>query len=194
MDKLIVGLGNPGDKYRNNRHNAGFMVVDYLADQFGSSGFNESGQTDALNTDAVVAGEKVKLVKPQTFMNKSGQAVKGLVNYFDIKPSGVLIIHDDIALNTGELRVSFASSSGGHNGVQSVIDCLGTQDFTRLRIGIKSVNENNQEATDISTRSYVLGTFTDRQKEDVKGVLPQIETGVRHWVKKGHKSAMNAVN
>jgi PTH1 family peptidyl-tRNA hydrolase len=194
MKKLIVGLGNPGSKYSNSRHNAGFMAVDHIATQFDSSGFTKSSQADALCTDAIVEGEKVKFAKPQTFMNKSGQAVWDLADYFDISSDDILVIHDDIALHTGELRVSFASSSGGHNGVQSVISCLDTKDFTRLRMGIKSKSQNKQKATDISTRSYVLSTFTDEQKETIKDVLPQAETAVRYWVKKGYQAAMNAVN
>lgn len=194
MNKLIVGLGNPGKKYENTRHNAGFKALDYLADQWHVNSFSASRHADALTTDAIVAGEKVGVVKPQTFMNKSGVAVQALSDYFDITSNNILIVHDDIALNTGELRVSFASSSGGHNGVQSIINHLGTQEFTRLRIGVESVSQNDQKGAGISTRSYVLGAFTEKQKKAIENVLPQAETAARRWVKEGYKSAMNAVN
>lgn len=194
MNKLVVGLGNPGKKYINSRHNAGFVVVDYLADQWHANTFAASRHADALTTEAMVAGEKVGLVKPQTFMNKSGSAVQALSDYFDVAPANVLVIHDDIALPTGRLRVSQGSSAGGHNGVQSVIDALGTNDFSRLRVGIESRQQDNEKAQKINTRAYVLRQFSDKQKRVLQDLLPEAQTAIQKWVESGVEAAMNNAN
>ena len=193
MNKLVVGLGNPGKKYINSRHNAGFVVVDYLADQWHANTFSASRHADALTTEVVQAGEKAGLVKPQTFMNKSGSAVQALSDYFDVAPANVLVIHDDIALPTGRLRVSQGSSAGGHNGVQSVIDALGTNDFSRLRVGIESWQRDGDEAQ-IDTRAYVLGQFSDKEKQVLQDLLPEAQTAIQEWVESGVEAAMNIAN
>ena len=193
MNKLVVGLGNPGKKYINSRHNAGFVVVDYLADQWHANTFSASRHADALTTEVVQAGEKAGLVKPQTFMNKSGSAVQTLSDYFDVAPANVLVIHDDIALPTGRLRVSQGSSAGGHNGVQSVIDALGTNDFSRLRVGIESWQRDGDEAQ-IDTRAYVLGQFSDKEKQVLQDLLPEAQTAIQEWVESGVEAAMNIAN
>jgi PTH1 family peptidyl-tRNA hydrolase len=194
MNKLVVGLGNPGKKYINSRHNAGFRVLDYLADQWHANTFSSSRHADALTTEAMAAGEKVGLVKLQTFMNKSGVAVQALSDYFDVKPADILVIHDDIALPIGALRVSQGSTAGGHNGVQSVIDALGTNDFSRLRVGIESRQQDGNRAQQIDTRAYVLGQFSDKQKQVLQDLLPEAQTAIQKWVESGVEAAMNIAN
>ena len=194
MNKLVVGLGNPGKKYINSRHNAGFIVVDYLADQWHANTFSASRHADALTTEVVQAGEKAGLVKPQTFMNKSGSAVQTLSDYFDVAPANVLVIHDDIALPTGRLRVSQGSSAGGHNGVQSVIDALGTNDFSRLRVGIESRQQDGNRTQQIDTRAYVLGQFSTKEKQVLQDLLPEAQTAIQEWVESGVEAAMNIAN
>jgi PTH1 family peptidyl-tRNA hydrolase len=142
----------------------------------------------------MVTGEKVGLVKPQTFMNKSGEAVHTLSDYFDIESMNMLVIHDDIALPIGALRVSQGSSAGGHNGVQSVINALGTNDFVRLRIGIDSRKPEGEQAKEIDTRAYVLGQFSDKQNQTLQDLLPDVQAAIQKWVGSGVEAAMNVVN
>ena len=134
--KLIVGLGNPDKKYNNTRHNIGFMVVDnYLKDATWSKKFN------GLYTTVNIGSEKVIFLKPQTYMNLSGQAVIQFVQYFDIKNTDILVIQDDLDQNIGAFKLKTNSGSGGHNGIKSIISSLHTENFARLKIGINSVNK-----------------------------------------------------
>jgi len=189
MNKLIIGLGNPGKKYKNTRHNAGFMAINYCADQWQGQ-FPASSNADAQIADVMISGQKVKFVKPHTFMNKSGLAVRKLADYFNVSPENILIIHDDIALPLGALRVSQGSSAGGHNGVKSIINALGTQKFTRLRIGI----DDRSGQSDIDTQSYVLGRFTKEQKQTVKDKLSTVHEAIKTWATKNPEAVMNKVN
>jgi PTH1 family peptidyl-tRNA hydrolase len=197
MKKLIVGLGNPGNKYKKTRHNAGFMATDYLADQFSTQRFAKSGNADALATDAVIQGRKTKLVKPQTFMNKSGQAVRDLANYYSIPSEDILIVHDDIDLPLGSLRISFDSTAGGHNGVQSVIDELQTKAFVRLRVGVAPTDKEGRarKPKNISTRDYVLQRFESAEQERLADIFAANLQGVIEvWVTEGGEAAMNEYN
>ena len=129
--KLIVGLGNPGKQYENTRHNIGFMVLDnYLKNEKWGNKFN------AMYVEKNINGEKVFFVKPLTFMNNSGNAVGEFVRYFDILASDILVIQDDLDLAVGNYKLKVHSSSGGHNGIKSIISCLDNQDFPRLKVGI----------------------------------------------------------
>ncbi len=150
--KLIVGLGNPGIKYEKTRHNIGFMVLDILA---------ESEQFDS---------KKVKLIKPQTMMNNSGQEVKKIADYYKIKPEDILVIHDDIDLSLGEIKIQQSRSSAGHKGVQSIIDALGTKDFIRIRIGIKPRNREQETENRIDTEKFVIQKFTEEEEKIVEEI------------------------
>ena len=189
MDYLIAGLGNPGKRYQHTRHNAGFAAIDHCANQWRGQ-FTASSNADVLVADVMISGRKSKLIKPQTFMNKSGLAVRKVADYFDVSPNNILIIHDDIALPLGELRVSKRSSAGGHNGVQSVIDAFGTREFARLRIGI----DDRKDGSEVDTRSYVLGQFTTDQKTVLENNLSAIREGVEKWADAGPEQAMNMLN
>lgn len=216
MNKLIVGLGNPGKKYKDTRHNVGFQVVDFLAQESGVDHFTSSSHAEAVTAETMMGGEKTLIVKPETFMNESGRAVQSLVNYFDTAPENVLIIHDDIDLPISDMRMSFASSAGGHNGVQSVIDELGTNEFPRLRIGIRpdpassrlsgttqgkeaeSGGEPQKRPSDfekMDTRDFVLQEFSKEEKEVIDNdVKPQIKEAVEVWVQDGRQATMNTIN
>lgn len=132
--KLIVGLGNPGDKYQGTRHNVGFDVIDALARQEGLKLTDQKFRSDY--TIWRVGDEKVLLVKPYTFMNLSGEAVLPLMSYYNISPDELVVVYDDLDLDPGKLRLRQSGSAGGHNGVKSIIEMLGTQDFKRVKIGI----------------------------------------------------------
>ncbi len=155
--KLIIGLGNPGPEYANTRHNIGFMVLDnYL------NADTKPWQNKFLAQikEQTVAQEKVIFVKPQTFMNLSGSSVAKIVNFYKISPEDILVIQDDLDLPLGHYRLKCHSSSGGHNGIKSIIECLNTTDFARLKIG---VSKNNL----IATKDYVLGKFTSSELEAI---------------------------
>lgn len=154
--KLIVGIGNPGKEYENTRHNVGFMALDAIADHHNVS-FDET-KFKSLYTSIRIKQEKVILMKPQTYVNLSGTAVISMMNFYNIDKEDILVIYDDLALDTGKLRVRFKGSGGGHNGMKNIIDYLKTQEIKRVRIGIDNNPLFNQA-------DYVLGRFT---KEDLK--------------------------
>lgn len=153
--KLIVGLGNPGEQYENTRHNIGFMILDrYLGNVKWSKKFN------GLYYEKNINGEKFLFLKPQSFMNLSGGVVKSFVNYYRFEVKDVLVVHDDLDLDVGKYRIKINSSAGGHNGIKDIINCLHTDTFARLKVGISHDSK-------IDTRDYVLGNFSKEQKEKV---------------------------
>ena len=161
MEKIIVGLGNPGRKYLYTRHNAGWLILDRLIQEL-LQGQAKWHSKSRLLSQTITLGNNL-LVKPQTMMNNSGQAVKALVNYYGLTPDDLkdrlLIIHDELDLPLGQTRWSQDSRSAGHKGVQSIIDCLGTQNFNRWRIGIKP----SQSLDPDKTIDYVLNNFSDSE-------------------------------
>lgn len=185
--KLIVGLGNPGEAYAGTRHNIGFMVVDRLAAALdiavGSSMFQ--AQVGQGRIDC----EKVILVKPQTYMNLSGEAVGALLRWFKLSPADLLVIYDDLDLATGKLRLRPGGGSGGHKGMQSIIDALQTDNFARLRIGIGRPPEPGEAAID-----YVLGRFHGEEAKNLEDVLDLAQEAVICTVSKGINQAMNLYN
>ncbi len=160
--KLIVGLGNPGEKYANTRHNVGFWVVDKLQDSFGFADFRELKGVKGLTTEGV-AGNKnqVILLKPQTFMNLSGEAVGAVMRYYKIDPQDVLVVVDDLYHEVGTLRIRKDGSAGGHNGLKSVIAHIGT-DFWRYRVGVGPQPEN------IPAENFVLANLDKNTKNELE--------------------------
>lgn len=152
---LIIGLGNPGKKYEKTRHNVGFMVLDKLrADlELGSWAVNKKYRAEV--TEGKIGKEKILLVKPQTFMNNSGQAVATAVKFYKIKPADIWVIHDDLDLPLGKIKIQRNRSAAGHHGVQSIIDALGTQDFVRFRVGIAPAKPTKKSGAD-----FVLSKFS----------------------------------
>lgn len=136
--KIIFGLGNPGAKYALNYHNLGFMVIDVLAERSGITAFRK--ENDGLSATVFFGGEKTLLVKPLTFMNASGECVRKFVDYYGVSLSDVLVIYDDIDVDKGRLRFRTHGSSGTHNGMRSIVSCLKSEDFPRLRVGSKNTN------------------------------------------------------
>ncbi|MDO4198284.1 MAG: aminoacyl-tRNA hydrolase [Erysipelotrichaceae bacterium] len=154
--KLIAGLGNPGKEYDTTRHNAGFMAMDRILDKLSIS--LDKNKFNAVYTIYRYKDEKVIFVKPLTYMNLSGEAVQALMNFYDIDVKDILIIHDDLDLPVGKLRIRYQGSSGGQKGMGSIINHLGTSDINRIRIGI-----SNDKLID--TKDYVLGKFSKEDKE-----------------------------
>ncbi|MCZ6834390.1 MAG: aminoacyl-tRNA hydrolase [Planctomycetota bacterium] len=185
--KLIVGLGNPGREYEHTRHNVGFEVLDRLARRHAPGAVAKSKYHAAV-LDADVDGERVLLVKPTTFMNRSGLSVSEAVQFYKLEiESDLLIIVDDVALPCGHLRFRPSGGAGGHNGLADVEQKLGTPEYGRLRIGVDSSGQ-------IPQKDYVLGRFRPEQKLLVDPSLDDAADAARCWVKNGMAEAMNRFN
>lgn len=180
--KLIIGLGNPGKEYENTRHNIGFMVLDnYLKSGTWQKKYN------ALYTTEIINNEKVMFIKPTTFMNLSGNSVIEFVNFYKIEPQDILVIHDDLDLPFGKIRIKVSSSAGGHNGIKSIIERLGTNNFARLKIGI-SHNTNGD------TKDFVLGKFSKEQQEKLDKLYPLTNKIIEAFIKYDINKVMNDYN
>ncbi len=165
--KLIVGLGNPGRQYKDTRHNVGFMFVDRIVEKLGLKFcLDKALKCEILQTN--IGGEKVIFIKPMTYMNLSGDSVILVKNYYKIEIKDILVIYDDLDLETGKIRIRSNGSSGGHKGIQSIINNLGTKDIKRVRIGIDKVDSSK-------TVDYVIGNFS---KDDREIVGISIEKGM----------------
>lgn len=184
--KVIVGLGNPGISYKGTRHNVGFEVVDNFARENGVKFAKR--KFSSILVETTIQGEKVLLIKPQTYMNLSGRAVARVVDFFNIDLSDLLVIYDDIDLELGTLRLRCKGSGGTHNGMNSVIETLATQNFPRLRIGISG------ESSKRRLKNYVLGKFNKKEKLVVKEVIARASDAVESFVLEGINSAMNKFN
>lgn len=194
MMKLIVGLGNPGQVYTHNRHNIGFSCLKYLARTQGIKLDKKQGKARIGRGE--VAGTEAVLARPQTYMNLSGESVVLLVRKFGIKLEDLLVIHDDLDLPLGKIRISRGSGSGGHNGVSSIIYSLGSQDFSRLRVGIGRpvpVGGHSQIGEDDIVR-YVLNDFTKEEKGVIMPVIPVVSEAALCFLSEGISQAMNRYN
>jgi len=161
--KIIVGLGNPGDKFQDTRHNVGFMVLDQIKEKNDFSDFSYSEKFKAETSRGSLEKNALILAKPQTFMNNSGESIKSLIKYYKLDASCLIVIHDDIDIELGKIKISRDSGSAGHKGVQSIIDSLKTNSFTRIRMGILPVKGKPAE-----TEKFVLKKFTKQEKEIIK--------------------------
>lgn len=188
IPELIVGLGNPEPKYDHTRHNIGFEAVDSLASSWGMS-WKENKRFQGLITEGVSPyGNKIRLLKPLTYMNLSGQAVRAVTDWYKISPQSVLVIYDEMDLPVGRLRIRLSGSAGGHNGMKSIISHLGSQDFPRLRIGIGKSTGKKQ------TVSHVLGKFAPEEKTVIKEVLYLSTKAIECSFKEGMEKAMSLYN
>ena len=185
--KMIIGLGNPGAKYANTKHNIGFNVLDEYATQHKLT-FNKS-KFEALYTEAFVGTEKVILVKPQTFMNDSGRAVRPMMDYFNTDLADLMVVYDDLDLPAGKIRLRQKGSAGGHNGMKSLIQHLGTSNFNRIKIGI------DRPYSSQTVVNHVLGGFSKEQQEPITFAIKDAASAIDYWVN-GHNfvDTMNQYN
>jgi PTH1 family peptidyl-tRNA hydrolase len=184
--KLIVGLGNPGLTYAHTRHNVGFMLADRLAELSDGSGERKQGQ--ALVRWANAGGSRLLLAKPQTFMNLSGDSVWELVNFYKDGIEDLIIIHDDLDLPLGKMRFKNGGGAGGHRGLKSISQRLGSDQYDRLKIGIGRPPEK------MTTEAYVLQAFSIEEKGILDKVLDKAAEGLRYWLTEGCDPAMNKFN
>lgn len=175
---MIIGLGNPGEEYERARHNAGFLCADFLQKEWGFAAFTLDKKTSASLSSGTLNSEKILLVKPDTFMNASGTAVQALINFYKLSPQDIVIIHDDLDITPGTFKTTLSSRSAGHNGVQDIIDKLGTQDFSRIRLGIG--HPVNEPGACISAHDFVLQNFSPKELTELQKLFPQVKKEILH--------------
>lgn len=170
--KIIVGLGNPEPKYEFTRHNIGFLAIDYLQNKYNQE---YKKQDNYLYFEQNINNEKILFIKPQTYMNNSGEAVKKVVSFYKVKQEDILVIYDDIDLLFSTIRIKYDSSSGGHNGIKSIINHLGTQEFYKLKIGI--LNDYKKQ-----TKDFVLSKFSKEELKELPFTYSTIESIVEDYI------------
>ena len=185
VSRIIAGLGNPGDRYANTRHNVGFVAADALAAQAGAT-INRAGFS-ALYTEIQLGGERVLLLKPQTYMNASGEAVAAAARFYKLTPDRILVICDDISFAPGCLRIRRQGSAGGHNGLKSIISCLGSEGFARFKIGV-----GQKPHPDYDLADWVLGTFPASDAAAVRALMPDVCAAAQLWAQGEMDRAMSA--
>jgi len=188
---MIVGLGNPGPQYEATRHNAGFLALDYFAGQHGLALDNVKLQ--GLYCTARLAGRQVLLLKPQNYMNRSGECVAGFAHYFNVAPSDILVVHDDLDITPGRQKIVSGGGAGGHNGIRSLLAILGTGEFARLKIGIGHPRDD-EETRAIPVERYVLSRMPAAHWVLFQDNLPRIATAIRCFIEQGVTAAMNSMN
>lgn len=185
--KLIVGLGNIGKEYENTRHNIGFMVVDELARRWGIS-FGKEDRS-AFCAETRMGGEKILIIKPTTYMNLSGFAVGAYANFFHIAPEDIGVVQDDMDMTLGQLRIRSKGSAGGHNGIKSIIQHLGTEEFPHFKVGIGHPDRNDKAVI-----NHVLNGFYADEKEAITKAVNDMASALEEWVKVDLNSAMQKYN
>ena len=188
---LLVGLGNPGLQYSKNRHNVGFLIIDEIQREYGFPNYKEKFVGHI--SENKIKENKVFLLKPQTFMNESGRSIRAALDWFDLSSDQVLVLVDDMDLPLGRLRLRAKGSAGGHNGLKSTIQHLGTQEFARLRIGIGAPGRSAEERR-ARTVSHVLGSFHQAEQSLLKDVLDEVLRGVDLIQRQGLERAGNRLN
>ena len=184
--KCIVGLGNPGLKYKHTRHNIGFDVIDYLVKQNGWK--LKKGKFEAHYAVENWQGEKVLILKPQTFMNLSGQSVRQAMDFYEIDPKNLLVIYDDLDLPAGKIRLRHTGGHGGHNGMRNIIEHLGVKEFNRVRFGI------GRPDTNIDIVHYVLSKFSKQDKETINSSIVKTYDACEAWMDTAFPEVMNQFN
>jgi PTH1 family peptidyl-tRNA hydrolase len=184
--KVVVGLGNPGNKYAETRHNLGFDVVDELARRWQAP--RPRRRFEAEVSEAVYAGDKIVLVQPQTYMNVSGRSVGPLVKFYQLPVTDVLVVCDDLNLPLGQLRLRGSGSSGGQKGLLSILQVLGTEEVPRLRLGI------DRPAPGLDATVWVLQKFPKADRDRVEEMVRRAADAVETWISQGLQAAMNAAN
>lgn len=187
IEYIIAGLGNPGSRYENTRHNAGFKAVDLLAEE---EGFEiKKVKFHALIADEMIAGKRCLIMKPQTMMNLSGEAILQAAQYYNIPDENIIILYDDISLDIGKTRIRRKGSAGGHNGIKSIISCLGGEDFPRVKIGV-----DKKPNPEYDLASWVLGEFPKEKSKQLSSALKNSIEAAKLIVNGKIDEAMNKYN
>jgi PTH1 family peptidyl-tRNA hydrolase len=188
---IIAGLGNPGERYSGTRHNIGFMVIDEAAGKWKCP--LGLARWESLSARVSLFGQKVCLVKPMTYMNVSGRAIAGYVDFYKVPPQRLLVVHDDLDMKLGRIKLISGGGPGGHNGIRSLIEHLGNKDFFRLKIGIGRPGQDMVHP-DIPVERYVLTQFTDSEREVVADRMATLIQGIEYFLQRDISKAMNLLN
>lgn len=184
--KIIIGLGNPTQDYAGTRHNIGFSVIYNISDCYDIR--IDTKKHKAIIGKGILEGEKVILAMPQTYMNLSGQSVRELVDYYKCTKEDIIVIYDDISLSVGKLRIRTKGSAGGHNGIKNIISQLGTDEFTRIKVGI------GEKPARMELSDYVLGRFSKEEQPMIRDSVDKARQAVATIISEGAQSAMNKFN
>ena len=187
VEYILVGLGNPGKEYERTRHNAGFMAMDYISGRCGAK--IDRAKFSALVGETTVNGKRVLLMKPQTFMNASGEAVAAAAKFYKIAPENIIVISDDVSLDVGRVRVRRKGSHGGQRGLKSIQECLGTEDYQRIKIGVGA-----KPHPDYDMAAWVLSTFEPKDIEAISENYPRIYDGLCKMLEGDTEEAMQICN
>ena len=183
---IIAGLGNPTREYEKTRHNVGFEVIDVLADMLGTT--VEEQKFKGCYGRGIIGGEKVLLLKPQTFMNLSGESIRAASDFYKVDPEHIIIIYDDISLDVGQLRIRKKGSAGGHNGIKNIIAHLGTQEFPRIKVGV------GDKPKKMDLADYVLSRFSKEDRAAMEDAFKEAAKAVEVMITEGMDTAMNQFN
>ena len=183
---IIAGLGNPTREYEKTRHNVGFEVIDVLADRLGTT--VEEKKFKGCYGRGIIGGQKVLLLKPQTFMNLSGESVRAAADFYKVDPEHIIIVYDDISLDVGQLRIRKKGSAGGHNGIKSIISHLGTQEFPRIKVGV------GDKPKKMDLADYVLSRFSKEDRAVMEDAFREAAGAVEMMITQGADAAMNQFN
>lgn len=187
----MAGLGNPGSRYVQTRHNVGFIFVDWLADSHGA--VFSTNKHQGLSTKIRAGGVSVNVLKPQTFMNRSGRSVASFIRYYDVHPSNLLVIHDDIDMHPGRVKLVQGGGTGGHNGIRSIVRELGTNDFFRLKLGVGRPGAGGTHP-DMDVDKYVLADFAAGELVEIHELFKEIEEGLGLFFSGDVAKAMTTLN
>ena len=187
VEYILVGLGNPGKEYERTRHNAGFMAIDYISGRCGAR--IDRAKFSALVGETTINGKRVLLMKPQTFMNSSGEAVAAAAKFYKIAPENIIVISDDVSLDVGRVRVRRKGSHGGQRGLKSIQECLGTEDYQRIKIGVGA-----KPHPDYDMAAWVLSTFELKDIEAIAENYPRIYDGLCKMLEGDTEEAMQICN
>ena len=187
VEYILVGLGNPGKEYERTRHNAGFMAIDYISGRCGAR--IDRAKFSALVGETTINGKRVLLMKPQTFMNSSGEAVAAAAKFYKIAPENIIVISDDVSLDVGRVRVRRKGSHGGQRGLKSIQECLGTEDYQRIKIGVGA-----KPHPDYDMAAWVLSTFEAKDIEAISENYPRIYDGLCKMLEGDTEEAMQICN
>ena len=187
--QIIVGLGNPGDSYKNTRHNLGFSVLDKMV----TAEWSKEGK---FKSEIYKLSSNLMFVKPQTHMNSSGAAVLLIANYFKVKPENIIVVHDDLDLKLGKIKVRLGGSAAGHHGVESVISALGTDKFLRVRLGMGNVQSllGEHKRTSFNAEKFVIDDFLPNEKSTVKRMIKQAVLAIELLIDEGLEAAQRQYN
>ena len=187
IEYILAGLGNPGKEYERTRHNAGFMAMDYISGRCGAR--IDRAKFSALVGEATINGKRVLLMKPQTYMNSSGEAVSAAAKFYKIAPENIIVISDDVSLDVGRVRVRRKGSHGGQKGLKSIQECLGTEDYQRIKIGVGA-----KPHPDYDMAAWVLSTFEPKDIEAISENYPRIYDGLCKMLEGDTEEAMQICN